>query len=82
MKKEEAKMPAVNPRINVVVEKSLYEIIHSIAKKSGVSMAMVMRDLAKEAIELREDAALAAWAEEREKKLKGRRLLSHKEVWG
>jgi hypothetical protein len=75
-------MPAVNPRINVVVEKKLYEIIHKMSKKSGVSMAMVMRDLVKEAIELREDAALVAWAEEREKNLKGRRLLSHKEVWG
>ena len=50
--------------------------------KKGISMAMVMRDLVKEAIELREDASLVAWADEREKKLKGRRLLSHKEVWG
>jgi len=75
-------MPAVNPRINVVVEKSLYETIHNMARKSGVSMAMVMRDLVKEAIELREDAALVAWAEERDKKLKGKKLLSHKEVWG
>lgn len=75
-------MPAVNPRINVVVEKPLYEIIKNMAKKSGVSMAMVMRDLVKEAVELREDAALVAWADEREKNLKGRRLLSHKEVWG
>ena len=75
-------MPAANPRINVVVEKSLYEAIKGIAEKDGVSMAMVMRDLAKEAIELREDATLAAWAEEREKNNKGKRLLSHKEVWG
>ncbi|MBI5641449.1 MAG: ribbon-helix-helix protein, CopG family [Nitrospirae bacterium] len=75
-------MPAVNPRINVVVEKSLYEIIRNMAKKNGVSMAMVMRDLVREAVELREDESLVAWAEEREKKLKGRRLLSHKEVWG
>ncbi|MHB8881096.1 MAG: DUF6290 family protein [Thermodesulfovibrionales bacterium] len=75
-------MPAVNPRINVVVEKSLYEIIKNMARENGVSMAMVMRDLVKEAVELREDTALAAWAEEREKKLKGRKLLSHKEVWG
>ena len=53
-------MPAVNPRINVVVDKSLYETIHNMAKKRGVSMAMVMRDLVKEAVELREDAALVA----------------------
>ncbi len=75
-------MPAVNPRINVVVEKSLYSIIHDMADKNGISMAMVMRDLVKEAIELREDESLVAWAEEREKNLRGRRLLSHKEVWG
>ena len=75
-------MPAANPRINVVVEKSLYETIKGIAKKDGVSMAMVMRDLAKEAIELREDAALVAWADERDKKNKSKRLLSHDEVWG
>jgi hypothetical protein len=41
-----------------------------------------MRDLVKEALELREDRALADLAAEREKGFDRRKALSHEEVWG
>lgn len=74
-------MPARNPRINVVVEKPLYSAINEISKREGVSMAMVVRDLVKEAIEVREDRALARFAEKREETLVKSRALDHKDIW-
>lgn len=74
-------MPAKNPRINIVVERPLYSAIHDMAKESGISMAMVVRDLIREALELKEDAALAAFADERMKSFNRKKALSHDEVW-
>ncbi|MCL5061895.1 MAG: hypothetical protein M1443_01610, partial [Nitrospirae bacterium] len=80
--KEVKIMPAKNPRINIVVERPLYTAIHDMAEDSGISMAMVVRDLIKEALELKEDAALAAFADERMKSFNRKKALSHDEVWG
>lgn len=74
-------MPTKNPRINVVVEKPLYSVIHNLAEDEGVSMATIVRDLIREALELREDAALAAFAEKREKTFSMAKALKHSEVW-
>jgi predicted DNA-binding protein len=75
-------MPAKNPRVNVVLEKPLYNALHDLAEDEGVSMSMLMRDLVKEALELREDRALAEIAAERVKGFDRRKALSHEEVWG
>ncbi|MCP2501150.1 MAG: DUF6290 family protein [Deltaproteobacteria bacterium] len=75
-------MPARNPRVNVVLEKPLYEAVDHLAKKEGVSLSTAVRDLVKEAIEIREDVDLARFAETREKTLRRSRSLSHKDVWG
>ena len=74
-------MPAKNPRINVLLDKRLYRAVQDLASDEGVSMSMVMRDLVQEAIELREDQALAAMAEEREKSFDPGKALSHEEIW-
>lgn len=52
------------------------------AKHEGISKSMAIRDLVKEALELREDVALAGMAEEREKTFNPDTALSHDEVWG
>jgi hypothetical protein len=44
-------------------------------------MSMLMRDLVKEALELREDQALADFAEQREDSFDRSKALSHEEVW-
>ena len=62
-------MPARNPRVNVVLEKPVYDIVGRIAREEGTSLSTVVRDLVKEAVD-------------RERTLPRRRALSHKEVWG
>lgn len=74
-------MPTKNPRINLVLEKSLYRQIQRLAKSEGVSLSLKVRDLIKEALEAHEDIALAKVAEERERTFDKTRALAHEEVW-
>ena len=75
-------MPAKNPRVNVVLEKPVYSVLHDLAETEGVSMSMLMRDLVKEALDLREDRALADFAAGGEKDFDRKKALRHDEVWG
>lgn len=74
-------MPTKNPRINVVLEGGLYSAVSDLAKQEGISKSMAIRDLVKEAMELREDVALTVLAEERELTFNQDTALSHEEVW-
>ncbi len=74
-------MPTKNPRVNVVLEERIYRIIRELAEKDGLSLSMVSRELIREALELREDVALAAFAESRAKTLKEADLIDHDETW-
>lgn len=74
-------MPTKNPRVNVVVEPPLYGIMHDLAEKTGVSMSTLARDLIREALEIREDVALGAFAETRMETFKRDSALSHEETW-
>jgi len=65
-----------------VLEKPLYEAVGHLAKAEGVSLSTAVRDLVKEAIEIREDIDLAHLAETREKSPRPSRALTHKDVWG
>ena len=74
-------MTTKNPRINISIDQPLYGLIQSLAKEEGVSLSMLARDLIKESLELREDAALAAFAEKREKSFDPADALTHKQAW-
>jgi predicted DNA-binding protein len=74
-------MPTKNPRVNIVVEPPLYSVMHDLATIEGVSMSSIARDLIREAIDLREDVALAALADKRMKTFDRKVALSHKDVW-
>src|SRR5208337_4268199 len=74
-------MPVKNPRINVVLEKPLYNTIERLAAKEGVSLSLKVRDLVKEALEIEEDVALSMFAEKREKTFTKSKALKHHEVW-
>ena len=74
-------MPTKNPRINVVLEKGLYSTINEMAANEGISMSLIMRDLVKEALEIREDIALAKIADRREQTFDPEKALSHGDVW-
>ncbi len=74
-------MPTKNPRINVVLEKPLYDVIEISAKREGVSLSLKVRDLLREAIEIEEDLYLAYLAKAREDSLNTKGALNHREVW-
>ena len=75
-------MPAKNPRINVVLEKPLYDSVRRLAAKEEISLSLKIRDLVKDALDAQEDVVLADVAEEREKTFRRTRGLRHKQVWG
>ena len=74
-------MPVKSPRINVVLEKPLYNTIERLATRDGVSLSLKVRDLVREALEIEEDIALSAFAEKREKTFAKSKPLKHHEVW-
>jgi len=74
-------MPAKNPRVNIVVEPPLYHAMQDLAAGQGVSMSTLARDLIREAIELREDVSLAAFADTRMKTFHRKAALSHEDTW-
>ena len=74
-------MPSKNPRINIVVDPPLYDLIEQRAERPGVSMSLATRDLIKEALAMEEDVALAQITEERETTFREEAALSHDEVW-
>ncbi|HLG29756.1 MAG TPA: ribbon-helix-helix protein, CopG family [Candidatus Brocadiales bacterium] len=74
-------MPTKNPRVNVVLERPLYNRVEHLAKKDGVSMSLKVRDLIREALEMEEDISLAIFAEERERTFKRATALKHNDVW-
>lgn len=61
-------MPTKNPRVQVVLEKPLYEALHSLAEEEGVSLSLKARDLIRDALENLEDVSLAGLVEERSRK--------------
>jgi len=74
-------MPTQNPRVNVVLDNSLYQNVRLLAEKENVSLSAKVRDLLKEALEIQEDIALSGFAEEREKSWDDSKALTHDDVW-
>lgn len=74
-------MPAKNPRINVVLEKPLYRSVAKLAARDSVSLSLKVRDLIAEALEIREDVALAKFAGARDATFDRKAALKHDEVW-
>lgn len=74
-------MSTKNPRLNVVLEPSLYSAIRYLAKRDGTSLSLKARDLIREALEYCEDAYWVKEANKREATLNKKSALSHKEVW-
>src|SRR2546430_15509847 len=74
-------MPTKNPRVNVVLERPLYDALGRLARREGSSLSTKARDLLRDALETYEDLALAKVAEERERTLVRAGGLTHDEVW-
>ncbi len=74
------RMPTKHPRLNIVIEKPLYEAIKTLAHKEGISLSLKARDLIHEALEYSEDAMLTKVAEHREKSFSKKKALTHKQL--
>ena len=74
-------MPAKNPRVNVVLERPLYDALGRLARREGASLSTKARDLLRDALETHEDLALAEIAAQRERALDRSKALSHAAVW-
>lgn len=72
-------MPTKNPRLNVVMNSELYEMIENISKKEGKSMSIVAKELMEDALEKHEDLLLSEMAMKREAKSK--KTISHDKAW-
>jgi predicted DNA-binding protein len=81
MQKKEVSMPTKNPRINVVLTPRLYADVQTLSEARGLSMSSVVEELIEDALEIQEDIALAAFADERKKSLKKSELVPHKKAW-
>jgi len=75
-------MPAKMPRVNVVLERPLYEALGWLARRDGVSLSTKVRDVPREALETHENLALAEIAAQRERSLDRTRALTRDAIWG
>jgi hypothetical protein len=73
-------MPTKNPRLNIVLEKPLYDVIKTLAYGEGISMSLKARDLIQNAIEYSEDAMLTKVAEHRDATFNRKKALCLKKV--
>ena len=76
-----AGMPAKNPRLNVVLERPLYEALERLARRDGTSLSLKARDLLREALETYEDLVLGEMADDRERTFDRRKALTHEQVF-
>ena len=74
-------MPTKNPRINIVLDPKIYNMLNKLAQSQGISLSLFSRDLIKEALEIREDIYWQKEAQKRETTLSQKKTLSHKDVW-
>ena len=74
-------MPTKKPRINVVLNPRIYADVQTLSEARGLSMSSVVEDLIEDALEIQEDLALTALADERKKSLRKSELVSHKKAW-
>jgi len=73
-------MPTKHPRLNIVLEKPLYDVIKTLAHKEGISLSLKARDLIHDALEYSEDAMLTKIAEHRAKSFNRKKALTHEQV--
>jgi hypothetical protein len=74
-------MPAKNPRISAVVDRGLLKWLRAKAKREGISVSLVVRDLLRR---VRDDEAEEYWAaagEERLESFSRDDAVSHEDVW-
>ena len=74
-------MSTKNPRINVVLDRPIYNAIKKLAHDDGVSLSYKVRDLVSMSLEYFEDVILTGIAEERERTFNRKKALTHRQVF-
>jgi plasmid stability protein len=74
-------MPSKKPRVNVVLERPMYEALGWLARREGMSTSTKARDLLRQALETHENLALAEIAADRERSLTRTSALTRDAVW-
>ncbi|MDA8245109.1 MAG: antitoxin, RHH family protein [Elusimicrobia bacterium] len=74
-------MPAKNPRVNIVLDQALYDVLGRLAARDGISMSLEARDLIKEALETKEDLYWDIVAAERKRTYSAKKSVAHKDIW-
>lgn len=72
-------MPTKHPRLNVVLDNDLYEMVEKISQQEDKSMSVVAKELIEDALEKHEDLLLSEIAMKRESKSK--KKISHDKAW-
>jgi predicted DNA-binding protein len=74
-----SKMTTKHPRINVTFEEAIASRLTELAKHEHKSVASLVRELALEALEMREDLYLSKVAEQLDQE--GAKTIGHNEAW-
>lgn len=72
-------MPTKKPRLNVVLNSELLEMVEKISKREDKSMSVVAKELIEDALEKHEDLLLSEIAMKRESKSK--KTIPHGKAW-
>ncbi len=72
-------MPTKNPRLNVVLDANLYDMVEYLAKLEDKSLSVVAKELIEDAIERHEELILSKMAMKRESKTK--KSIPHDKAW-
>lgn len=72
-------MPTKNPRINITFEESIAGTLSDLAHQENKSVASLVRELALEALEMREDYYLSKIAAKSD--VQGVKTYSHEDAW-
>ena len=72
-------VPTKNPRVNVTFEETIAGFLAQLAHQEHKSVASLVRELALEALEMREDLYLSKVAEKLDQD--GVKTYSHEEAW-
>ena len=74
-------MPANNRRVNIVLERPLYDALLRLARRDAVSLSEKARDLLRNALEVDENVILNEIAAERERTVNRTATLTHDATW-
>jgi hypothetical protein len=74
-------MPTKNPRVNIVLDPLLFNVLGRLANRDGISLSLEARGLIKEAIEAKEDVYWDIVAAERKRTYSAKKTVQHKDIW-